>query len=226
MTMNSVLKWVLQGLLWVMMVPRAAAMDGGVWDTIGVSFEKKPKFYVGLNSFNSFINKDRAKVTTLQLGLDWNKRVRLGIGFNGLNSNTNVVDRISVPTDSGMVVTNGNMQFGYVSVNAEYAYYKNYPWTFTVPLHLGFGNFHYSYILTQADGTRKGYQTADRPLTIFDVRATAQYNIFKWLGVGAGLGYRCKLSKNKNTRDQFSSPVYDIGLRIFFGEIYRAIFKR
>lgn len=197
-----------------------------IMDTLRYSFQQKPKFFLTLTSYNSFILTDRAKINGLVLGLDWNKRVRIGVGFFGLNQNTNVIDEITISDSTGNLVTNGNLKFGYVSLSPEYTFYKNYPWQFSASMNLGWGNTYYEYLTTDSTGNKILHQTNSNRLGLTNVSVNAQYNIFKWLGLGAGLGYNFTFDSQKTVRKSFNSPVYSFGIKIFFGEIFRAIFPK
>ena len=49
------------------------------------------------------------------------------------------------------------------------------------------------------------------------------YKIIKWVGIGTGVGYRLILFKNGGIKENFSSPVYVIKLKVYLGAIVRSI---
>ncbi|UPT68383.1 MAG: hypothetical protein M0D57_07045 [Sphingobacteriales bacterium JAD_PAG50586_3] len=52
---------------------------------------------------------------------------------------------------------------------------------------------------------------------------TAEYKLFRWLGLGAGLGLRFAPVGNKLMKENFNSLLWDANMSIYFGEIYKMI---
>jgi hypothetical protein len=59
---------------------------------------------------------------------------------------------------------------------------------------------------------------------ISDIGINAQYKVLKWVGLGAGIGYRFMLVSNPEIDTDFSSMVYSIRIKVFLGEIMKTIF--
>jgi hypothetical protein len=95
--------------------------NGQILDSIKASFHHKPKLFLSLIGFTSFINEDLAAFSGFRFGLSYNKKVRIGIGLAGMNSR--IVRQIKVDTDSGVYVTNGNLRFGYFEASFEYIFF-------------------------------------------------------------------------------------------------------
>jgi hypothetical protein len=49
------------------------------------------------------------------------------------------------------------------------------------------------------------------------------YLFTDWIGFGVGLGYRVMLKGNKQVKENFNSPYYQIRLNILFTEIIRGM---
>ena len=68
-----------------------AVTQAQVIKEIGESFRKKPKFFFNFTQYNSFINSQSANVSGIKAGLEFNEKVRLGVGYGWLNSD--IVDK-------------------------------------------------------------------------------------------------------------------------------------
>ena len=66
--------------------------DGKVIDTIGYSLRQKPKLFVGLASHNTFIDNQYASVFGVRAGLNYNQRIRFGLGYFDLTNNSVISD--------------------------------------------------------------------------------------------------------------------------------------
>jgi hypothetical protein len=55
---------------------------------------------------------------------------------------------------------------------------------------------------------------------------SVDYLFTRWIGFGVGLGYRVMLKGNKQVKENFNSPYYQIRLNILFSEIFRAIAEK
>ncbi|REK50988.1 MAG: hypothetical protein DWQ48_02535 [Bacteroidetes bacterium] len=190
-------------------------------DTISYSMQQKPRFFLNLVTFNSYISGDFANFTGLRFGASFNKRVRIGMGVFGLAQNT-VVSSIQVDDGGNIYNTNANLNFKFLSWSAEYVYYNEYPWQFSViPFQLGLGSVNYEYI-RRSD--RQRIRTENEGVMLYHPDLTGQYNIFKWLGLGASLGYRVTLFSSDNVSDNFNSPTFSLNLKLFMDEVYNAFF--
>jgi uncharacterized oligopeptide transporter (OPT) family protein len=58
---------------------------------------------------------------------------------------------------------------------------------------------------------------------VTQVGISAQYKIIRWVGVGAGLGYRLMLVNNPEIETKMNSPVFAIGIKLYLGEIVKSI---
>jgi hypothetical protein len=194
---------------------------GQILDTINASFHHKPKLFLSLIGFTSFINEDLAAFSGFRFGLSYNKKVRIGIGLAGMNSR--IVRQIKVDTDSGVYVTNGNLRFGYFETSFEYIFFKKYPWQFSVPLELGIGTAYYEYVETKDSAYA---HTPSNTIVIFHPEVKAQYSFFRWAGIGSSLGYRISLYSPDKLNENFSSITFSLGLQLYLDEIYNMVFPR
>jgi len=190
-------------------------------DTLKYSLQQKPRFFITLASFNTFIDHQYANIGGVRLGLAFNQRIRFGLGFFNLANNA-VVSRISIPENDQEYITNGHLYFNFVSVSGEYFFFSEYPWqcTFT-PFHLGYGRGKYEYVdrLTQ-----KRIIGPSEGIILYQPELSAQYSIFRWLGVGITSGYRFTLYRSKKLTQELDAPTFAVDIRLFLDEVYKILF--
>jgi len=190
-------------------------------DSISASFHHKPKVFLNLIGYTSSIQSEVAAFSGLRVGLSFNRKVKIGIGLAGMKSR--LVQPISVKTDTVPYITNGNLRFGYFETSVEYVFYRKYPWSFGVPLELGIGTVHYEYVKTKDSA----YATTPKhTVIILQPEIKGQYSIFRWMGLGASLGYRFTLYSPDAMNENFNSPTFSFGLQIYLDEIYHMVFPR
>lgn len=194
----------------------AFAQDSTLW--------KKPKFFLQLDRYNSIVANQGADISGIKAGLEFGKKYRFGIGLYNLKSDIIEYKQLTpeqaaeAPADT----VKAQLNMGYVPLCFEYIFYDKGKWQFGIPVHLGFGQTYFEYF-NSAGQTR---QLKDQNVLLTDVVVSGQYKIFRWIGIGAGLGFRKMLVENPAIQRNFNSPLYNIRLKIFLGEIYRTVFPR
>src|SRR5262245_32769060 len=84
----------------------SVSVKSQVLDTIKASLQKKPRFFITLASFNTIIDRQYANIGGLRMGLNYNQRIRFGIGFFNLANNA-VVTPIDISENGNNYTTNG-----------------------------------------------------------------------------------------------------------------------
>jgi hypothetical protein len=59
----------------------------------------------------------------------------------------------------------------------------------------------------------------------YEPAMAVEYRLFKYLGLGVGVGYRLMIVNNEPTNYQFTSPVYLLKVRILFSKIYKDVIE-
>lgn len=189
-----------------------------------VSFKNKPSFFLTVDRTNSLVSGRSAVTTELRAGLDFKRKVRLGIGIAGLVSD--VVAPKNVITESNTDTTlNALLSMTYLTLSAEYTLYESKRWQITMPVMTGIGTAYWTYYekvgnITKTKKLDEGGVLLTGPSVIFT------YRIFRWIGVSGGLGYRQLIINNSKINESFNSPVSTFRIRIFMGEIYKSVFPR
>jgi hypothetical protein len=199
-----------------------------VLDSIQFCFKKKPHLTGGISTKNTFINGFTSPVYTARMGLDFDNRIKMGIGISWLKLSKYHIGRDNTPfyidkyiaDQSGLQIVHPELQFRYVNLFVEYVYYKTGKWQFSIPILIGVGDSRYKYNFN------------DRPIVeskhlifLYEPVVSGQYKINKWFGAGLDVGYRIMIIGNRHIGSKFNSPIYDLGVIIFWGELYRTVLK-
>ncbi len=177
--------------------------------------------FVVFDSYYSFIGKKSADVWGFKAGIEWNEEWRFGIGYNKLSSD--IVEYKALPEEEWPYAKNDTVKaqlyLRYFPMMAEYIAYRKDPWQITIPLQLGYGTSYFQYF----DKDNNNRRIFEHGVLVFQPGVNVQYKVLKWVGVGAGLGYRFLLVNNPEIETKMNSPVFSIGLKIFIGEIVKSI---
>jgi hypothetical protein len=188
-------------------------------DTVAYSLKQKPKLFFSLTTFNSVVSSEFVAFSGIRGGLNYNKRVKFGIGLYGLNSQ--VVSSIRIEGDSGYD-TNAELKLGFLSLSAEYVFFNQYPWQISfVPFQIALGEGHYEYI-SEPDTIRTN--TKKQSVVLYEPAFMGQFSIFRWIGLGASAGYRFRIYSDKELKEDLSAPTFSFGLRLFVDELYKMAF--
>lgn len=175
------------------------------------SFSQKPKFEFKFDSRFSFLRNTEVKTTGVKIGLSFNRKFNVGLGIN----------QLLIRSESELIEQNDtipvNLNYSYFSPYFEYVYFRSKKWEFNLSTQFGIGEA--SYEFTNAEGKKskkdKTVLFSYEPATLID------YKIVRWFGIGMGVGYRVILFKNGTLKENFSSPVYVVKLKVYLGAIVR-----
>ncbi len=187
-------------------------------DSIKTSLTKKPKISFRYDSHGSFITNTPAHMTALGLGVRLGNYVRMGWAINWLNTPIYRKKIIATGPESSDTV-NAKLNYGLFSLYANVVVGRINKWEFTVPFELGFGSSSYSY----TDKNNKTQEFAKGGIVTIEPMFMTEYKVFKWLGVGAGLGLRLVPVNNRAMKENFNSLLWDANVSVYFGEIYKGI---
>ncbi len=195
----------------------ASRASGQILDTIEYSMQQKPKFFVSLASFNTFVDKDFASFGGVRMGLKYNNRVRLGIGYFELTNN-GVVSTIAIDEGQGSYQGNGQLELSFYSISAEYSIRNDFPWHLAVvPFQIGVGPAHYEYISRISHSRVK---TPTELIILYQPEFNIQYSILRWFAVGLTTGYRFTLLRSRQQTRHFDSVNFSFDISISLDELY------
>lgn len=193
-------------------------VQGQIVSQLKQQFNEKPKFSVRFDTRNSFIANKAAKIRGVKFGLDYGKDVTVGMSFNWLDAKFDSQKDVLV----GMDTVHAKLDFAYLGAYFEYTFYRTKKWEISIPVQIGFGSTYFGY-KNEQDKAKKMYQ---KPILVYEPAMTAEYKIWRYLGVGAGVGYRLMLINNKDIDGNFNSPIYVLKLKVYLGQVYRDVFKK
>jgi len=194
----------------------------GFFSKTRASLRHRPEYFLNLAGFGTFISGDAANFFGFRTGLNYDKKLKFGIGFFMMNPN-DVTSQITVQEDTIIGNVTGELQVRYFSLTAEYVFFNRRPWQFSVfPVDVGLGGGHYRYISQLSSHPR--LETQDVPLVFYQPAVTAQYSLFSWFGLGASVGYRMTLYSSREIKEDWSSIGFSAGVRVFIDEAYREVF--
>lgn len=188
-------------------------------DSIAHHFQVKPKFNARFDSRNSFIASQNARVFGIKIGWEYNDTIKLGIGYNRLNSKISKQKYFLNENTLEIDTLESVLKFEYLSPFFEYVFFKTKRWEQAIPVQIGIGNSHFEYVDKDGIVHYENY----RPVLLYEPTMTTQFKIFPWIGLGAGIGYRLILVGNRQINENFNSPVYLLKIKVFLGDLYRGV---
>jgi len=191
-------------------------------DSIRYALKKKPTPEVMLDGRNSIINNYKVPIGGIKSGLDFNSILSIGIGYNWLRDGR--INTTAVTRDIGKITFQRQTKIRYLSIYAQYVFYKTKHWEFAIMPQIGYGNTFYNF--TDSLNTKNNYKSARTKIFIYEPMMSGSYRIFKFGGVGADLGFRLAMSKKTIVKEVLSSPIYSFHIDIYWWTIYKAIFRK
>jgi hypothetical protein len=191
-----------------------AGLCAQLLDSIGLFLEERPRLTVGLDSRGSFISNQNVRMLGVKVGLEHGGRVRYGIGYSWLG--TAVESEAEVVEEGVTRTVTTRVRLGLVTPYFSYAFYQRGPWEVSIPVQVGVGGG--SLVYDDLEGNTLKLKRAF--VFTYEPAMTVQYRFLKYFAVGGGLGYRLAFT-NASLDASLNAPVYIIGVRVFFGDVYK-----
>jgi hypothetical protein len=184
--------------------------------------KSKPKFMLGFDARNSFVAGNEASFFGIRTGLRFESRYKAGLGLYGVNTPAKIREISFEELGREDAIDDGNLyvNFAYFSFFLEPMVYEDNRWEITVPIHSGIGGVELLY----RDTTDIHRLWVNSSTTLVEVSITAEYRIYSWLGIGAGLGYRQIILGNREIRKSLSAPIYTFNLKVYPGMLIKSAF--
>jgi hypothetical protein len=192
-------------------------------DTLSKAFHGKKSLDFGFDSRNSFIDNRRVGVQCLKMGVDFGKKITIGVGYAWLNTNTPVYDKYSFH-DSELkkdTFVTRRLSLQYVCGYINYIYYKSKRWEFSVPVQIGVGKLGYNY---PYKGSTKRAEAGY--CFLYAPEVNVKFTILKWLGAEGDVGYRFLFQDNHFIKNTFNSPLFSVGVFIIWNELALMTFPK
>jgi hypothetical protein len=169
---------------------------------------------VGFHNRSTLLNTNTVKLYGAMLGLQYKEMLRLHVGIYGFGPENKTV-LINSPEFTFDTVAKFT-SMSYLSVGMEYTWLQRGRFSFSYPIQFGFGGLFTEYFNNNARIERR-----DRFLFPIEVGISSYFEIFKWLGIKGGAGYRLNIGNRQVV--QLSSPYYHFGLSLLVAVLYRDI---
>jgi len=185
------------------------------------SFDHQPKPTFRYETRNSFISTRSARISGIKIGLDFNKTVQVGLGYNWLSSDLFQERSIASGLDAPFT-TDFKLRFRYFSPYIDYTFYRKKRWEISIPVQLGMGTARYEY--ANSAGIKEF--TKGKFILLYEPQMVAQYKLMQYFAVGGGVGFRLILAGNNAMPENFNSPTYVIKAKVYFADIYNDFLAR
>lgn len=174
---------------------------------------KKVRFLAKIETRNSFVQTHHTTFLGVRVGFEFKFPIRCGIGYYW--PLTNHDSKFYNPADFGLTDPTAQPKLRYAIGYIDYSFYKEDDWTLSVPVQIGIGETYYK--------SSESNRFANELVVPMEAGIAVDYLFSKWMGFGVGLGYRVMLKNNKQVKENFNSPYYQVRLNILFTEIFRGI---
>ncbi|MFL5753399.1 MAG: hypothetical protein ACJ76F_08330 [Bacteroidia bacterium] len=190
-------------------------------DTLHTAFTGKKTVDFRFEGRWSFVNHDLTTVQSLKMGINFGKKISLGGGYSWLKTDVKdnfVLHDNELKKDTSIFKT---LRLHYVCYYADYIFYKSKRWQYSAPMQFGMGS-------TRFDYTYNGEKVKEAKhfIALYEPGINVKYKIFRWMGLGANVGYRIVLKNNNFLSKKFNSPFYSAGVLIYWNELALAMFPK
>lgn len=188
------------------------SMRAQLLDSIALFTREPARPIVRLDLKGSFVSNHNVRIAGVKLGLEHARRFQYGVGYNFLFTR---VERDRPVPEIGTQPT--RLRLGYLSAYVDYAFYQRGPWEVRIPVQVGVGRG--SVVYEDLAGEKRTlFQSG---LITYEPGMTVQYRFLTYFGVGAGWGFRLVMRTRHSLDERLTAPIYTLGLRIFFEDLYR-----
>ncbi|HQW04279.1 MAG: hypothetical protein IPH05_13460 [Flavobacteriales bacterium] len=183
------------------------------------STERKAAFKVILNfdARRTFVNDASVRFNGLRIGAQRGKDI-IALGFYGLGE-----PYIQPAKDLGVLgVREFRTRFSYTSLAYERVLVNARRWQIGVPVSIGLGNYRTSYLAD--NGSEIAYGVNE--LVPLEATLHVDYNVFWFVFIGVGGGYRYVLAADPAATSTLSDRTYYYKIGLRFGEVVKRVRKR
>lgn len=203
----------LSGLM-LLATTTAAVSAGSVRPDSSFVRASQRKIVVQLDQRFSPLNGKLVGIYGMKVGVEWRGRLRAGLGgyflSGGVPARSTTPPKLPAGTES-------ELRFRYVTVYGEYVLIGTPRWELSTPTQLGFGTVFSSYRLPS--GGRD--QSSIDHIWMVEPSVVGHMRVFRWIGVGAGMGYRQMLFQNSSEERELSGIILIGRVKLFLGDLYQ-----
>lgn len=185
----------------------AGKAEAQLLDSLRYHLSHKPVLDGNWETRNTFISTRRAQITGWKLGLDFNSKIRMGVGYNYMNT------KFYKSEFSGFQFKKEQLGMRYFCVYFEYLYYKQNRWTFSVPVQIGLGTTFTKSVFPVIQRERQNSHF----IMVYEPCISGEYRLLPWFALGAEGGFRLFLVKSRTVKERFTAPIYVFSASIKWG---------
>jgi hypothetical protein len=171
---------------------------------------------VQYDSRYSILNYHFTTINGLKLGVEFKNRFRTGAAIYFLSSG--VPTRQARP-ENASPAANGDLRFRYLAGYGEYVLLETPRWELSSNLQLGLGSAHVRY--TAPEGNV--YRTRKQFMGVVEPSFSGQMRVFRWAGLGAGMGWRQPVLVAAPIQRELNGPVFYLRGKLFLGDLLKVI---
>lgn len=187
-------------------------------DSLRAGIDRKPSFIFKMDTRNSFISNRRGEIFGIKLGVEFDKKLRVGGGVHWLTSAL-TSDRYITGSTGKTDVVPAYLDLAYLAYYIEYVYFKTKRWELSIPFQFGGGYSKYEYSYGG-----NNFSDSKKMIAIYEPGISTQFKIFRWMGVGADIGLRVMVLNNSSIKQNFNSPTYAFKFLVWYDELYKMAF--
>jgi hypothetical protein len=162
----------------------------------------------------SMVDSRLAGINGLKLGVEWRGRYRAGAGMYLLSRGVRAITNDALPAGA-----HTELRFRYVAAYGEYVIRGNPRWEVSVPVQVGYGRYYHETFGAAGERTRS---TNDR-VWLLEPTIGGHYRIFRWIGLGGGVGWREAFSVKPQYANQLNGPIFYGRAKLFLGDFYKVV---
>lgn len=176
----------------------------------------RTRFVAQYDSRYSILNHHFTTINGLKLGVELKNRFRTGVAVYFLS--TGVPTRRAKP-DNAAEEADAQLRFRYLAAYAGYVLLEKRRWELSANLQLGLGSAYVRY--ENLAGSLE--KTPREFMGVVEPTLAAQLRVFRWAGVGTGLGWRQPVFVPGAIQRELNGPVFYLRANLFLGELLKVL---
>ena len=216
----SLFKYLLGGLLLATSVaaarPPAPPRRDSVKGRPAIPRLARSRFVAQYDSRYSIINHHFTTINGLKLGIEFKNRFRTGAAIYFLS--TGVPTRQAKP-ENAAEDADAQLRFRYLAAYAGYVLVENRRWELSTIMQLGLGSVYVLYENDDGDLDK----TPREFMGVVEPTLAAQYRVFRWGGIGTGIGWRQPVFVPASIQKELNGPVFYLRANLFLGDLFKVV---
>lgn len=194
-------------------------INAQILDSLKVALQNKPGIDLSFETRNSLLLNDNVKFKGIKLGARFGKKLKVGLSFNWLSTNT--FNKVEYFYSSFRDSTSGYFKMAYIALYTKIIYHKTKRWEFSTPLQIGYGS---SWLQHQKKISLK-HQEFKKNMIVYEPTVAIQFKLVKWMALSGNFGYRFVWHKDEKVLNNLNGPIYVFNLDVLLDQLFFEIFS-